>query len=184
MERPFVTADLAADLLLRFYREPLRYQVWMLEADRVLGCPALILRLALGRSIELSDPALDGPGVLTELERAATFFVRQVFFATRPRIIRYWVSRRGRSRGHTRKLSTPDAVDASGPVRPDSAWPEAFAARVTRAYTALRNPESRAAYDRQLATKAEPKTDSPVAPHAAKLRARRSYRQIRLPVPS
>jgi hypothetical protein len=183
MERPLVTADLAADLLLRFYREPLRYQVWMLEADRVLGCPVLILRLALGQSIELSDPALDGPGVVAELERAAIFFVRQVFFrdeATHYQVLGLTPDADSEAIHESfrllMQLTHPDRRE------PDSAWPEAFAARVTRAYTTLRNPESRAAYDRQLATKVEPKTDSPVTTHAAKLRARRSYRQIRLPI--
>ena len=156
MTLPPGTADLAADLLLRFYREPLRYRAQMLHADHLLGGPEWILRLALGRPVELADPALDQPGVAVELRRAAVFFIQQVFF--RDHATHYQVlgltpdAEAGVIRDCFRllmQLTHPDRNDL------DSMWPEAFAASVNRAYTVLKDPAARAAYDRQLAARAE-----------------------------
>src|SRR4051794_37987653 len=75
--------DLVADLLLRFYREPIRYRQQMRRVDSVVGDLGGVPRLAGGKSIELTDPAPtsgDPDALQAELKAAAAFHIQQVFF--------------------------------------------------------------------------------------------------------
>ena len=74
------TPDLVATALLRFFREPLKYRADMLHALDVTGNLELVVRLALGRPVEFTDPALSIPAITLELGRAALFFVQQSLF--------------------------------------------------------------------------------------------------------
>jgi hypothetical protein len=62
-------------------------------------------------------------------------------------------------------------------------WPECFAARVNRAYTILKHPDTRAAYDRRLAACANAEAGAKDATSCAKPGPQRRRRRPRLPSP-
>lgn len=144
--------DLVAEALLRYFRDPVQYRAEMLRENEVTGNLDLVVRLALGRPVGLSSPGLLGASIAQELRRAAVFFVQQILF------------RDGASHYQVLGL-TPDASPEAirenhrlliQVVHPDRhstplAWPESVAARVNRAYSVLRNADTRAAYDQQEA---------------------------------
>ena len=146
--------DLLADLLLRFYREPLRYRQQMHQVEHGISDRGLVLRLAAGQRVELTDPVLLAQGhqrVQEDLRAAAVFHIQQVFF--RPDATHYQVlgltpgASTDAIREHFRMLMLlihPDRQDEEG------VWPESFAARANAAYAVLKNPESRRDYDREL----------------------------------
>ena len=147
--------DLVADLLLRFYREPVRYREQMRQVDNVVGDLGLVLRLAAGRQVELTDPALtsvDPEALQKELKAAAAFHIQQVFF--RPDASHYQVlglrpdAPQELVREHFRllmQLIHPDRLDEN------AEWPESFATRANAAYAVLKHPDTRKTYDEQLA---------------------------------
>lgn len=141
-------ADLVGEVLLRYFREPGQYRAEMLRANEVSSNLDLVLRLALGKPVEFANPSFRVPGVARELARAALFFVGQT------------ISREDASHYQILGL-TPDAtaeairenhrllIQLVHPDRQtnDAIWPENIAARVNRAYSVLKNSDTRAAYD-------------------------------------
>jgi len=145
-DRP--AADRTAKLLLWFQREPLRYRAEVRRRDRPPLDSEVVLKLALGRPVELADPMLSRLSSAAWREAAATY-VRQVFF--RPHATPYQTL--GLAPGASAQaikenfrllmqLVHPDRQDAR------SLWPESFAAQANRAYGILRNDQSRADLDR------------------------------------
>ncbi len=152
--RDRAAADHTARLLVWFAREPSRFRFEMRRAGAQPVDGDVVLRLALGRSVDLGDPALRGlhPAVLRE---AACAYVRDVLF--RPQASPY----------ETLGLApdaTPQAVKARFRllmqlVHPDrqgarAAWPPSFAAQANRAYATLRDDRARGALDRGEAERA------------------------------
>lgn len=148
-------ADLIAELLGRHYREPSRQRAQALFAAQPPGRQDVVLRFALGLPVELADPALRGREAAARLARDAVFYIRRCFSgdgATHYQVL-----------GLTPDAS-PDAVRENFRllmqlIHPDRQgtqprWPESFAARVNRAYAVLKVPQTRAAYDRELAARA------------------------------
>jgi len=148
-------ADLIAELLGRHYREPSRQRAQALFDAQPSGRQDVVLRFALGLPVELSDPALREREAAATLARDAVFYIRRCFS--------------GEGATHYQVLgltpdASPDAVRENFRllmqlIHPDRQgtqprWPEGFAARVNRAYAALKAPETRAAYDRELAARA------------------------------
>jgi hypothetical protein len=165
------TADLIADLLQRYYRNPMRYRAQSPCEAHALGHLDVVLRLALGRPVELSDPALREPARVVELERAAAFYIQQSFF------------REGASHYDILGLAPDASADAVREnfrllmqlIHPDrhgvdTPWPESFAARANRAYAVLKAPETRAEYDGQQA-----------AAHAKEAATRTAAMPVRVP---
>jgi hypothetical protein len=108
------TADLIADLLLRYYRNPTRYSTQSPREAHALGHLDVVLRLALGRPVELSDPALREPAVTADLECAAVFLRPEKLLPRRCEPLRYpWPRARCLGRGDTRQFPVVDAVDPS-----------------------------------------------------------------------
>jgi len=146
------TADLIAELLLRHYRDPMRFRAQAAREGRALGSLDVVLRLALGRPVEFSDPALRAPALTDELERAAAFHIQQSFL--RDGATHYEVLGLGPDapadavRENFRLLMQLVHPDRHGA---DSEWPASFAARANLAYTVLKSPTARADYDGQLA---------------------------------
>jgi ketosteroid isomerase-like protein len=150
-----MSADLAAELLLRFYREPSRYLGDTRRDDAAPLDAEVILKIALGRAIEFTDPAFYEPKTAREVKEAASFYVRHVFFrhgATPYQVL-----------GAARDASTEDIKEnyrlLMQLVHPDrqgggAIWSESSAARANDAYGILRDPESRAACDRDIGARA------------------------------
>jgi hypothetical protein len=146
------TADLIADLLLRYYREPMRYRGQAPREAKGLGHLNVVLRLALGRPVEFAEPALREPGATAELERAAAFYIQQNFFREGASHYDILGLAPGASSDSVREnfrllmqLIHPDRHGA------DTEWPEGYAARANRAYSVLKGAQTRADYDRQQA---------------------------------
>ncbi|MCC6869675.1 MAG: DnaJ domain-containing protein [Burkholderiales bacterium] len=147
------SADLTARFLLRCAQEPSRYRTEAHGAEAPLVDTDVVMRLALGRHVRLADAVLDGVAA-GALRAAALGYVREVFF------------HRDASPYQTLGL----AVEASPAairerfrllmllVHPDRQqpgvdWPDRCAAQANRAYAILRDPEARAAYDRERVAK-------------------------------
>ncbi len=148
-------ADLTAELLLRFYRDPTRYRGEACGRDAPPVDNEVILKLALGRPVEFTDAALNQAGTVATLRKAAASYVRHVFF--RPDATPYQTL--GLAPGASAQaikesfrllmqLVHPDRQDAR------DVWPESFAALANRAYGILRDEDSRAAYDREADARA------------------------------
>jgi len=148
------SADRTARLLLRYAREPSRYRTEARGPDASLVDIDVVLRLAQGRGVGSGGPTIEGadPAALRD---AAMGYVREVFF--RPDASPY----------QTLGLAPDAPQDAIKErfrllmllVHPDrqgsgTAWPDHCAAQANRAYGILRDPESRAAFDRQEREKA------------------------------
>jgi uncharacterized protein (TIGR02246 family) len=148
-------ADFTAELLLRFYREPSRFRGEARRRDAPPADNEVILKLALGRRIEFTDPALNEPGTVTALKVAAALYVRHVFF--RPDATPYQIlGLAPGASGPAIKESFRLLMQLVHPDRQDSrnAWPESFAALANRAYGVLRNQDSRVTYDRDAVARA------------------------------
>jgi ketosteroid isomerase-like protein len=152
---PRTSADLTAELLLRFHREPTRFSGEARRRDAPPVANEVILKLALGRRIEFADPALNEAGTVAVLKEAAALYVRHVFF--RPDATPYQIL--GLAPGAPApaiKESFRLLMQLVHPDRQDSsdAWPESFAALANRAYGMLRDQDARAAYDHDAAARA------------------------------
>ena len=165
------TAELIADLLQRYYRNPMRYRAQTPRDALALGHLDVVLRLALGLPVEFSDPVLRKPATVAEIKHAADFYIRQKFF------------REGATHYDILGLAPDASADAVREnfrlvmqlIHPDrhgvdTPWPESFAARANRAYAVLKSPETRADYDRQQK-----------AAHAKEAAARTAVMAVRLP---
>ncbi len=179
-------ADLVAEALRRYFRNPVQYWAEMLHANEVTGNLEIVVRLALGKPVEFTDPALRMPGVARELAGAALFFVGQTLF------------REGA--GHYQILGLTSEASANAIrenhrlliqlVHPDRhndgvVWPESVAARVNRAYSELKNADSRAAYDQTEAdarSKLGAMTGKAATFSASARRIVRKPRPVQLPV--
>jgi hypothetical protein len=148
------SADRTARLLLRYAREPSRYRTEARGPDASLVDTDVVLRLAQGRRVELGGPTIEGTDTVA-LRDAAVGYLREVFF--RPDASPY----------QTLGLSPDASQDAIKErfrllmllVHPDRqgagpAWPDRCASQANQAWAILRDPESRAAYDRQEREKA------------------------------
>jgi len=148
------SADRTARLLLRYARDPSRYRTEARSPDASLVDTDVVLRLAQGRRIELGGPTIEGTDTVA-LRDAAVGYLREVFF--RPDASPY----------QTLGLAPDASQDAIKErfrllmllVHPDRqgagpAWPERCASQANQAYAILRDPGSRAAYDRQEREKA------------------------------
>lgn len=145
-QRP--TADRTAKLLLWSQKEQARF-----HADPRGEAPVLdaetVLKLALGRHVEFSDPALKRVSAAT-LRAAAAARIRQFHFRTDATL--YQVL------GVTPNATEQEIKEAfrflMQLIHPDRQgarreWPDAFAARANHAYAILRNVDSRAKFDRE-----------------------------------
>jgi len=148
------SADRTARLLLRYARDPSRYRTEARGLDASHVDTDVVLRLAQGRRIELGGPTIEGTDTVA-LRDAAVGYLREVFF--RPDASPY----------QTLGLAPDASQDAIKErfrllmllVHPDRqgagpAWPERCASQANQAYAILRDPGSRAAYDRQEREKA------------------------------
>ncbi len=150
-----IGADLTAELLLRYYREP---GLFHSEARRRNALPVdgdVVLKLALGRRIEFTDPALNEARTLDALKAGAAMYVRHVFF--RPDATPYQILGLAQGASATAikerfrllmQLVHPDRQDSG------DAWPESFAALANRAYGMLRDENARTAFDRDAEARA------------------------------
>jgi hypothetical protein len=168
-------ADLTADILLRWHREPSRGRSGMQRDGVPAVNPDVVVRLALGRHVPFVDPELDRPRVAAELREAAAQFVQQVFFhpdASPYQVLGVAPDASPETIKETyRLLMQLVHPDRQGEAAP---WPETFAARVNRAYGTLRDPELRAAYRRDAearAGRAAPPRRGEAAPAAAPIPA-------------
>jgi len=143
------TADTTARLLLRYAREPSRFRTEARGADAALVDTDVVMRLALGRDAGVSGATIDGArdGALRD---AAIGYVREVFF--RPDASPYQTlglapdASQDAVKERFRLLMLLVHPDRQGTGAP---WPDACAAQANRAYGILRDPASRAAYDRE-----------------------------------
>lgn len=148
------SADRTARLLLRYARDPSRYRTEARGPDASLVDTDVVLRLAQGRRVELGGPTIEGTDTVA-LRDAAVGYLREVFF--RPDASPY----------QTLGLAPDASQDAIKErfrllmllVHPDRqgtgpAWPDRCASQANQAWAILRDPESRAAYDRQEREKA------------------------------
>lgn len=148
------SADRTARLLLRYARDPSRYRTEARGPDASLVDTDVVLRLAQGRRVELGGPTIEGTDTVA-LRDAAVGYLREVFF--RPDASPY----------QTLGLAPDAPQDAIKErfrllmllVHPDRqgagpAWPDRCASQANQAYAILRDPGSRAAYDRQEREKA------------------------------
>ena len=148
------SADRTARLLLRYARDPSRYRTEARGPDASLVDTDVVLRLAQGRRVELGGPTIEGTDTVA-LRDAAVGYLREVFF--RPDASPY----------QTLGLAPDASQDAIKErfrllmllVHPDRqgtgpAWPDRCASQANQAYAILRDPGSRAAYDRQEREKA------------------------------
>ena len=146
------TADLIADLLLRYYRDPMQYRTRAPRVAQSFGNLDVVLRLALGRTVEFADHSLAGPTAAAELERAAAFYIQQQFFrddATHYEVLGLTAQASPEAvRENFRLLMRLIHPDRQGGV---ATWPDGYAARVNRAHAVLKSHGSRADYDRELA---------------------------------
>ncbi|MBK6395433.1 MAG: DnaJ domain-containing protein [Betaproteobacteria bacterium] len=148
------SADRTARLLLRYARDPSRYRTEARGPDASLVDTDVVLRLAQGRRVELGGPTIEGTDTVA-LRDAAVGYLREVFF--RPDASPY----------QTLGLAPDASQDAIKErfrllmllVHPDRqgagpAWPDRCASQANQAYAILRDPGSRAAFDRQEREKA------------------------------
>ncbi len=143
------SADLTARLLLRYASEPSRDRIEAAGADASLVDTDVVIRLALGRDPGLADAASTAAG-FGALRAAAIRYMREVFF--RPDASPY------QTLGLARDAS-PEAIRERfrlvmllvHPDRqpPGATWPASCAAQANRAYAILRDPQARAAFDRE-----------------------------------
>jgi hypothetical protein len=133
--------ELIADFLLRYYRQPARYRAQAQRATHLFGNLDMVLRLALGRRVELAAPELRTTAASAELRRAAVFCIQQQFFreeATHYEVLGLATDASPASiRENFRllmQLIHPDRQGAS------ANWSESCAARVNRAHAVLRAP--------------------------------------------
>ncbi len=108
-----------------------------------------VFKLALGRPVEFSDPALKRVSAAT-LRAAAVAHVRHFHFRADATLYEVLGVARDATEQEIREafrflmqLIHPDRQDAR------REWPDAFAARANHAYTTLRDAESRAKFDRE-----------------------------------
>lgn len=138
-------------LALAYHRAPLRYQEVLPQQAELPEGAGTLLRIA-GGDASLAEKFSGALGAgAGELQDAAVFFVKQVFFA--PGADHYRVLGLNRQAGaeqvkeHYRllmRLFHPDREESR------EAWTDVFASRVNQAYNALRNPEQRGLYDASL----------------------------------
>ena len=149
-----VSADRTAELLLWFFQEPARYRAEGRRRAAPLLDSEVVLKLALGRRIELTVPTQDANAAV-KLQAAAMMYVRHIFF--RPDATPYQTL--GLAPG-----ASPEAIKESfrllmhlvHPDRQDAraVWPDSFAALANRAYGVLRNQDARARFDREAEARA------------------------------
>ena len=141
------SADRTAELLLRHVREPSHYLTEGGHGGAALPDSDVVLRLALGRRVEIADPALRRSSA-TVLRDAAASYIRHVFF--RPGATPYQTLGVATDASPRKikesfrllmRLVHPDRQDPRAP------WPESFAAQVNHAYAILRSDSSRAKFD-------------------------------------
>lgn len=148
------TADNTARLLLRYAREPSRYLTEARGADAAHVDTDVVMRLALGRDVGVSGATIEGARA-GALRDAAIAYVREVFF--RPDASPYQTlglapdAPQDAIKERFRLLMLLVHPDRQGTGAP---WPDACAAQANRAYGILRDPASRAAYDREEREKA------------------------------
>jgi len=146
-------AELIAHFLRRRFRVPARNDAQARREARALGNLEVVLRLALGVPVEFTDPALRGPAAAALLERDALSCITRCFFpddATHYEVLGLAPD------------ASPEAVRENFRllmqlIHPDrqgagTLWPENLAARANGAYAVLKVPETRVAYDSELAT--------------------------------
>jgi hypothetical protein len=148
------SADRTARLLLRYARDPSRYRTEARGPDASLVDTDVVLRLAQGRRVELGGPTIEGTDTVA-LRDAAVGYLREVLFrpdaspyqtlGLAPDVPQDAVKERFRL---LMLLVHPDRQGA-GP-----AWPDRCASQANQAYAILRDPGTRAAYDRQEREKA------------------------------
>lgn len=145
-------ADFVAGLLGRYRGDPARAQA--LHAALGQGRRDVVLRFALGLPAGIAAPAPGGDAAAARLAEDATLFLRHCL--ARDDASHYDVlclapdASAEAVRENFRllmQLIHPDRQDGCDP------WPEGSAARVNRAYAALKTRETRAAYDRELASR-------------------------------
>lgn len=150
MNREQASSEILA-LALAYHRAPLRYQEVLPQQAELPEGAGTLLRIA-GGDASLAEKFCGALGSgAGELQDAAVFFMKQVFFA--PGADHYRVLGLNRQAGaeqikeHYRllmRLFHPDREESR------EAWTDVFASRVNQAYTVLRNPEQRGLYDASL----------------------------------
>jgi len=173
-----ISADVTAELLLWYYEEPGRYRAEGRRRDAPVLDSTVVLKLALGRHVDLAKPALGSPETLSTLRAAAGLYVRFLFF--RPDATPYQML--GLAPG-----ASPEAIKESfrllmhlvHPDRQDerAVWPESYAALANRAYGILRNQDSRVQLEREAQARAA------MARARAVNRTAETQRASRMPVP-
>ncbi len=150
-----VSADRTAELLLWYFREPMRYRAEARRRDAPLLDSEVVLKLALGRRIDFVAAVPSDAETAATLQKAAASYVRHLFF--RPDATPYQTL--GLAPG-----AAPEAIKESfrllmhlvHPDRQDTraVWPDAFAAQANRAYGILRNQDARARFDHEAQARA------------------------------
>jgi curved DNA-binding protein CbpA len=150
-----VSAERTAELLLWYLQEPARYRAEGRRRDAPLLDSEIVLKLALGRRVDLGATALRDAQTVALLQDAAALYVRFLFF--RPDATPYQTL--GLAPGAspaTIKESFRLLMQLVHPDRQDAraVWPDSFAALANRAYGVLRNQDARAKFDREAQTRA------------------------------
>ena len=152
-------------LAIAFHQAPGRFSDLLHGRAELPEGIGRLLRLAGGA--EPAAEGLNGQAFVpaTEIRQAARFFIEQVLLAHEADHYRVLGVRPDASldeiKEHHRllmRLFHPDREGAAG-----DGWSEAFATRINLAYTALRQPRARAAYDaaRRQAQKQQPRPSAP-----------------------
>ncbi len=143
-----LSADQTGRLLLFNQRKPAHLRMGH-DRNGTLPDAEIVLKLALGRTVDFTDPSLASAGTAA-LRDAAAAHVRQFHF--RPDATPYQVlglapdASEQSIRESFRLLMQLVHPDRQGARRN---WPDACAAQANRAYAVLRGAESRAAFDRE-----------------------------------
>ena len=145
-----ISADVTAELLLWYYEEPGRYRAEGRRRDAPVLDSTVVLKLALGRHVDLAKPALGSPETLSTLRAAAGLYVRFLFF--RPDATPYQML--GLAPGASAEAIKESFRLLMHLVHPDrqderAVWPESYAALANRAYGILRNQDSRVQLERE-----------------------------------
>ena len=149
-----LSADRTAEMLLWYFEEPARYRAEGRRRDAPLLDADVVLKLALGRRVELAVPLQDARAA-ARLQPAAMMYVRHIFF--RPDATPYQTL--GLAPGASAqaiKESFRLLMQLVHPDRQDAqvVWPDSFAAQANRAYGVLRNQDARAKFDREAEARA------------------------------
>jgi curved DNA-binding protein CbpA len=149
-----LSAERTAEMLLWYLEEPARYRAEGRRRNAPLLDAEVVLKLALGRRVELAVP-LQGAKAAVRLQSAAMMYVRHIFF--RPDATPYQTL--GLAPGASAqaiKESFRLLMQLVHPDRQDArvVWPDSFAAQANRAYGVLRNQDARAKFDRESEARA------------------------------